>query len=416
MSATSDEAVTVELAYSGTASVVDYTTTATGFVIAAGDLTATATITAVPNSVWEGDKTIVVDVATATPAGEKDGFQQVTVTIIEDDPFPYGVVNIDYENTTGTPLYSGSGPNPELPGTTWNQINGGQIHTDVLLVDSYGATTTVKWSNAGAGGGWYNTGQGGILPATDLRCDQIYSPNGDLTISGLLPSNNYTLYVIGGGLQNGNSASWTVAAAYTQSGGDETKTCSGWDNDGNWDLGQNYRVFDVKSDATGKVVFTSGSGKNFGGAQIVGTFPAAQNAYLLWAGGKGLTPPDSDVSNDYDRGGLPNGVEWVVGGDPTDGSDDAGLAPASTDDGDNLVFVYRLTEEARTDPDTSIACIYGSDLVDDWTEAQHGVDGVTVFTDIDAIDFDLHEVTVTIPKALAVDGRMFATLEVVITE
>ena len=60
---------------------------------------------------------------------------------------------------------------------------------------------------------------------------------------------------------------------------------------------------------------------------------------------------DSDMSDfDFDNGGLPSGIEWVTGGDPTNGGDDAGLTPTfdnSTDPSDFL-FTFRRRDSAAT--------------------------------------------------------------------
>ena len=78
---------------------------------------------------------------------------------------------------------------------------------------------------------------------------------------------------------------------------------------------------------------------------------------------------DPSASHDFDNGGLDTGVEWVVGGDPADGSDDAGNAPGISEDGTYLVFTYNRRDDANDDANTTITVEYGSGL-DGWTPAE----------------------------------------------
>ncbi len=137
----------------------------------------------------------------------------------------------------------------------------------------------------------------------------------------------------------------------------------------------------------------------------------AGGVYATWADGSFLgTLTDSTASLDFDGGGLRTGVEWVVGGDPPDPSDDAGLTPTSTDDGTYLVFTYIRTDAANDDPNTTIEVEYGNDLTG-WTTAVNAVNGVIINVTPDSPS-DIVEVK--IPKTEAVNGLLFARLNVVI--
>ena len=88
LSATSGQAVTVNLGFSGTATDgVDYTHVGTQIVIPAGSLSGTLTLTAVSDTLDETDETIIVDILSVTN-GTESGTQQVTITILDDDPTP----------------------------------------------------------------------------------------------------------------------------------------------------------------------------------------------------------------------------------------------------------------------------------------------------------------------------------------
>ncbi|HSP43348.1 MAG TPA: Ig-like domain-containing protein [Luteolibacter sp.] len=138
-------------------------------------------------------------------------------------------------------------------------------------------------------------------------------------------------------------------------------------------------------------------------------------SYISWAGGfAGLTDPDPAL--DFDAGGLETGLEWVLGGDPTDGSDDAGIAPTfdNTSDPDFFIFTYRRADEAAADANTTIAAQYGSDLAG-WTDAVAGTDIVITPTD-DGAGAGIDLVEVKIRRTLAVDGKLFVRLNVEVAQ
>ncbi|BCX46799.1 hypothetical protein HAHE_07070 [Haloferula helveola] len=138
------------------------------------------------------------------------------------------------------------------------------------------------------------------------------------------------------------------------------------------------------------------------------------DTYQSWIGGFpgiGNADPESDV----DIGGLATGIEWVVGGDPTDSADDVGLAPTydNSSDPDFFIFTYRRSDDANADGDTTIEVQYGSDL-SGWTTAEPGADIIISETPNGAgTGVDLVEVKIR--RTLAVDGTLFARLRVQVT-
>jgi hypothetical protein len=161
--------------------------------------------------------------------------------------------------------------------------------------------------------------------------------------------------------------------------------------------------------------YTDASGDWIDGAATLTVGGGGAPPYGTWAGGfAGLTNPEPSL--DFDKGGLPTGIEWVVGGDPADGADDAGLAPGidTTSSPGNALFVFRRADEAAADANTAIMVEYGSEL-QGWTEAQDTVDGVGIAVEDDGFGAGIDKVTVTLPAALAVGGELYARLNVVIT-
>ena len=71
LSNASTQAVTVNLGFTGTATLTDdYTRTGTQIVIAAGSLSGYVTVTAVQDTVYEGNETVVVDITGVTNGTE----------------------------------------------------------------------------------------------------------------------------------------------------------------------------------------------------------------------------------------------------------------------------------------------------------------------------------------------------------
>ncbi len=148
------------------------------------------------------------------------------------------------------------------------------------------------------------------------------------------------------------------------------------------------------------------------GTLTVTSGPGGGSAYDTWAAGPfDATLTDPSPSLDFDNGGLDTGIEWVVGGDPTDGSDDAGNTPTVSEDGTYLVFTYNRTDAANDDPNTEIKVEYGSDLTG-WTPAENAVSGV-IINETPGSASDVVEVK--IPMSLAVGDKLFARLNVVVT-
>jgi hypothetical protein len=152
---------------------------------------------------------------------------------------------------------------------------------------------------------------------------------------------------------------------------------------------------------------------------VVVSLGAAATAYEVWTtdpGGSFLgTLADRSTVSDSDGGGLSNGIEWVVGGDPTDGGDDAGRAPICDHSSpDKLVFRFRRRDIAHADADTMITVQYGAGL-GDWDDAVHGTDGV-LMDDAAVPEAGFHAVVVSIPKTLAgPGGALFARVRVTTT-
>jgi hypothetical protein len=148
---------------------------------------------------------------------------------------------------------------------------------------------------------------------------------------------------------------------------------------------------------------------------VIHSVTASTPPFETWAGGTWSgTLSNTDPTLDFDNGGLDTGIEWVVGGDPTLGSDDAGNAPTlDNSDPSDFKFVFKRRDDAAADTNTVIAVQYGTDL-SGWATATDGVDGVSIDDSVD-LGGGFHEVTVSIPRTLAPGGKLFARLSVKVT-
>jgi fibronectin-binding autotransporter adhesin len=146
------------------------------------------------------------------------------------------------------------------------------------------------------------------------------------------------------------------------------------------------------------------------GTLTVTTGPSA-SAYDTWASGFSLTGPNAAFDFDYDNDGIENGLEWILGGNPTTNS--AGILPVATKNvSGDLVLTFNREEDSITE--STLKVQFGTDLAS-WpkevtigaTSSGPDVNGVTVSIDTVASP---DAVTVTIPASNAPTGSIFARI------
>jgi autotransporter-associated beta strand protein len=153
--------------------------------------------------------------------------------------------------------------------------------------------------------------------------------------------------------------------------------------------------------------------------QVTLTSTTVADPYVVWAGDNGLDGVDGRdpaFEADPDGDGIANGLEWVLGGDPL-ASDPSELLSA-TGDGANGITLSFDREETSIGGATLVVQ-WTADLGATWTDVpvtQAGgsyANGVTVSVDEEATP---DHVTVTIPASNAVNGKLFARLQVTVPE
>jgi autotransporter-associated beta strand protein len=160
------------------------------------------------------------------------------------------------------------------------------------------------------------------------------------------------------------------------------------------------------------VVYSYNDGVDTHNIALVGT--PSSNPFGNWATSNGLAGANAAANADPDNDGLDNLIEFVIGGQPNPANADANsneFAPTGSTDANHLIFTYRRTDLALTQPGIRIIAEYGSDLAG-WTPATHGLDGVTVVTTEDHFGTGIDRIEVTIPKGLATGTKTFARLNV----
>jgi autotransporter-associated beta strand protein len=148
---------------------------------------------------------------------------------------------------------------------------------------------------------------------------------------------------------------------------------------------------------------TNSNGRIIGSGSL--TVTSSPAGYADWAATNGIAGAGGREDSDGD--GIPNGIEFVIGGDPSGpGSDSNSLLPTSTKNATHLVFSFRRSEQSDANAPHAQ---YGSDL-SGWTTAVNGLDGVTIETSNISSGIDL--VTVRVPLVLANGSKLFARLAV----
>lgn len=158
----------------------------------------------------------------------------------------------------------------------------------------------------------------------------------------------------------------------------------------------------------------SGSSADYGGKMGLDAVSVAFSGDVVptqdfgtWAASKGLSGPAAAFDADPDLDGIPNGIEFVIGGEPNPanpGSNSAPLLPTVQSVGDDLVFTFtRSDDSAYLKPTVELS----ENLMAPWTTAVDPINATIGVVDGSPAD----TVTVTIPKNGAT--KLFARLKVV---
>jgi len=303
---------------------------------------------------------------------------------------PNGNRQLNNNNTTGTTTIAGI----TSPGQNRNLVFAGDGNTTVgdittgtgTLTKNNAGVLTLQGVNTYTGDTTVNTG--GTLALVGGSQDSAITVNNGATLGFTLGSPTTSTKAVT--LNTGHKIAVTgtpTLASYT------LMTAASFDGD----------PPNLDPDITGYELVVDGTDLKL-------NFIGAGNPFDIWAAGfAGLTNPAPTL--DFDAGGLATGIEWVLGGDPTNPADDATIAPTfNNSDPDSFVFTFNRRDDAENDPNTTIVVEYGSDL-SGWDPATDGVDGVTI-DDTAVPQAGFRTVVVSIPKTLAAGNKLFARLSI----
>ncbi|MBN8456910.1 MAG: hypothetical protein J0M04_03625 [Verrucomicrobia bacterium] len=167
-----------------------------------------------------------------------------------------------------------------------------------------------------------------------------------------------------------------------------------------------------------RVVFAQGTARaDYQSDGVTVTILSVATAYDMWTATAGLTGADAAASADPDHDGVPNILEFVLGGEPNPlnpGSNSRALLPTATAINGDLVFSFR--RKNRSEGLVAITFQWSSTL--DFgatdqiligpTSSESG--GVTVAVENDTPDADTDTITVTVPAIKASGARLFGRL------
>ena len=272
--------------------------------------------------------------------------------------------------------------------TTWNGNDGSATVASTIELAASTNTinvqggSTITLTGAVSGSGSLQKTDSGTL---DLTVASSYA--GDTTVTG------GTLSLAASGLADASIVR-IGAAATLQLGFAGTDTV-------------NALYIDGVQQAAGVYGSSHPSGRFAGtGTLTVATGPTA-TPYQSWETDNGVGGAGGTADSDND--GIPNGIEFVIGGDPSGpSSDSSSLLPTGTKNATHLVIVFRRTDASIPD---GPAVQYGSAL-NGWAAAQNGVNGVVIEEANDFFGNGIDRVTVRLPLGLTANGKLFARLVV----
>ncbi|BCU78054.1 autotransporter-associated beta strand repeat-containing protein [Luteolibacter sp. LG18] len=143
---------------------------------------------------------------------------------------------------------------------------------------------------------------------------------------------------------------------------------------------------------------------HFTGTGVI-SVTTAGSPYDGWAAGKGLTATNNGPTQDPDHDGVPNLMEYVLGGDPLVSL--ASILPVQSDDGFNIVLTFSRSDASESEVALNVQ--WSTDL-STWTDIP-----VPATTSADAFIQENGSsddtVSVAVSKSHAVNGKLFVRLK-----
>lgn len=302
-------------------------------------------------------------------------------------------------NGTGPLLLTGSNTatGAGIKTLTLSGTNTGNNSIGVIVDNSVTNTTSVTKSGAGR---WVLTGSNTYIGPTAIN-------EGTLVITGAAQATS--AFTFDGGILGLDIASAVTASSATVDFTGQSVLVTGAPALASYIL---LTASSITSTPTLASPAPSGYALQVVGNELRLVQTGGSSAYSTWAA---TNAPSGDPDEDFDGDGVPNGVEFVLGGLAT--TNDLGKLPETATDGTNMTFTFERDQDSIDPGKTTVTIEVSTDLVT-WNTAPspYAVPDVatveppvTVANNLDGTD----TITLTVPQSP--DAKKFARLKVVIT-
>jgi autotransporter-associated beta strand protein len=382
-------------------------------------------------TLWNTNRSTILSGANTTlhynnPAAIRDGAATFLGTDATQTNHDFIINGGNIDNTRGAAITT-STYNPDMVwGGSWNFIGSNGVNSNLFLGNgrvALNGTRTVTVANAAATlaiGGviQHSSGSHGITKAgagtLELRGANTYTGAtainaGTLILRGATHATNAITFGSGGtgvlGLNTGVSVAAAGAAVNLTNGSVQVLGTTG---------APSYTLLTAASITGTPVLASPVTGYQLqlaaGNTQLLLVQAGTGSAYDTW---KAVNASNGNPDDDFDSDGVPNAIEFVLGGNKD--TRDLGKLPAVATNGGNMIFTFvrnRDSVDASVNVTLEVGTGLGSwpDVFTVGANTAGSSAGVAVSDNGDGTDI----ITLTVPRAI--DTRKFARLKVVIIE